>query len=678
MTTKTDSVASSRTSFTSRPIRWKTIFLLVGLILLLWLGLKAWRIGRAVQSLLAQQTAVQTLLENGLAKINPDEAETMARTVRGDFVVIRDETAFLMPLMPHLGWVPKVGPMLVSAPQLVAMGDAGTETAVHAIESLKPLLLVLQAESDGNQLPKLIAALAEARPGLAQTAVSLDRVAAARAEITNVAEFPQQLQPLFTQANEWLPIAQDSLAVVQVLPEIMGVNGRRTYLLLAQNEDELRATGGFISGVGTLTLENGDIKSLTFQDASTFDTETLLANSSLYDYPPQPLYELMGLEYLLLRDANYWPDFPYSAQTAIELYQRVEPTPPLDGVIAIDQQFMSLLVAATGPVQIPGDETTITAENTVQSFRNAFNIREGQTVMDWLQNRKAFLLTFATAILNKVQADFGSVDPVAFVKNMHQALNSRHLQLYMVDVSETAVLDQLNWDGRLENPPGQDFLLVLDSNMGYNKSNMFVQRSYTYDVTLNPTGTSDASLTVQYNYTKAPEDTAVCEQGISYANAPNYQQIADRCYFNFLRIYTPANTTLTEATSHQVPGEALMSLTTWQGAATTSTEFASYTTFTNFFMLPRGERLSTAYQYRLPPNIIQQENETEFVYTLWLRKQAGASTEPVQINVTLPTGGTLLRTESSSTVTIKNVTNIVEISLKLEADTQISIFFSQQ
>ncbi|MAT98204.1 MAG: hypothetical protein CL608_13750 [Anaerolineaceae bacterium] len=678
MTTKTDNTIQRSQAISFWPLRWKTVFLFLGLLLLLWLGVKGWRIGQAINSLLTQQETAQTLMANGLTNIDPDAAESMVSTIRQDFIVLRHETAFLMPFMPRLGWVPKVGPLLVSTPQLVEMGDAGTETAVYAMASLKPILHIIQVEdADDGQLPQLINALAEARPGLAQAALSLDRVVQARADITNVDAFPERLKPLFAQADEWLPIAQDSLAIVQILPEIMGQDGRRTYLLLAQNEDEIRATGGFISGVGTLTVENGDIQSLAFQDASTFDTQTLLENSDLYDYPPQPLYEFMGLDYLLLRDANYWPDFPHSAQTAIELYQRVEPETMLDGVIAIDQQFMSLLVAATGPVKIADGGETITAQNTVESFRNAFNIREDQTVQDWLQNRKAFLLTFATAILDKIQSNFGAVEPIAFIKNMHEALNNRHLQIYLVDAEETAVLDQLNWDGRLENPPGQDFLLVLDTNMGYNKTNMHIQRSYVYNVTLNPVGESESDLTISYKHTNLPIENSVCEQGISYANAPNYQEIADRCYFNFLRIYAPLNSHLSNASTHQVPAETLLSGIAWNGSPSTTNEFAKFTTFTNFFMVPRGEELTTAYNYTLPQTIVQRGENGQFVYNLWLQKQAGSPTESVRVNVTLPEGSTLLNYQTTSEAAMHSETNVVEISLDLQTDTQISITFSQ-
>ncbi len=674
MTTKTENVVQTSQSLPAWAFRWRTLFLLLGIALLLWLGVKVWRIGRAAQSLLAQQTAAEALLENGLTSINPDEAEAMVRTVRADFVVLRDETAFLMPVMPKLGWVPEVGPLLVNAPHFVEMGDAGTETAVFAVESLKPLLQILQTDSTGNQLPQLISALAEARPGLAEAAVSLDRVAVAYAQLENVDQFPERLQPLFAQADEWLPIAQDSLAVVQILPDIMGVNGRRTYLLLAQNEDELRATGGYISGIATLTLENGDILDLNFQNADQFDVQTLIENSALYDYPPQPLYEIMGSEYLLLRDANYWPDFPYSAQQAIELYQRVEPETEINGVIAIDQEFIRLLVAATGPVTVPDTGQVINANNTIQSFRDSFNRKEGQTVSEWFRNRKAFLSTFSGAILDKVQGNFGAVDPVAFLKNIHLALNGRHLQLYMLEMEETAVLDQLDWDGRLQNPAGQDFLMVLDTNMGFSKTNMHIQRSIDYQVVLNENGTGQATLLVTYDHTNPPENGTGCVQKISYTNAPTYQEIADKCYFNFLRVYAPNGATLLGATQHSIPAGILLDDLAWNKPANAMQEFANFMTFSNFLMVPRGESLHTQFAYDLPAEVMQQQNGRT-VYQLWLQKQAGTPNQPYTVTIQLPEGSKVDEATASTEATLSSEGNQLQITLDLQEDTLITVAF---
>lgn len=673
MTTYTKRLTRNIQSLPLWQTKWKTAVLLISLIFLLWVGLKAWRIGTAVNSLFKQQEAVQTLANGGLANIDPEGAEATIQTIRQDVLVLRDETAVFLPLTTRLGWVPKVGPLLISAPQLIEMADAGTETAVYAVESLKPLLLILQSDQSGSPpLPQLINALAEARPGLAQASQSLEKVAQARANIDNLAEFPQRLKPLFTQADEWLPIAQDSLRFVQIMPDIMGQNGRRTYLILAQNEDEIRATGGFISGVGTLTVENGDIQSLSFQDASTYDLQSFIENSSAYSYPPQPLYELMGSEYLLFRDANYWPDFPYSAQKAIELYQLASPESEIDGLFAIDQQFMALLVAATGPIAVQENEPPITAVNMGDSFRNSFNIKEGQTTGEWFQNRKQFLSTFSSAILNKITTDFASIDPVTLIKNMHWALSTRHLQLYLTEPQETAVLDSLNWDGRLENQTNQDFLLVLDTNMGFNKTNMNIERETQYEVDLSSLERPQASLSVQYTHTSAANGQP-CLQETSYANAPTYQELADQCYFNYLRVYAPPTSELLDASTHTIPEGILLSGLPWNSAAVANAEFANFATFNNFMMIPRGESVTTSMRYTLPQTVVQTE-DGQYIYQLWLQKQAGMAAETVTVIISLPQDRKFINSLPQPVVI--NQDNTVQFTIELTSDSLISVTFN--
>ena len=50
---------------------------------------------------------------------------------------------------------------------------------------------------------------------------------------------------------------RDGLELAQALPSLLGADKPAEYLLLAQNPDELRATGGFIGAVGVLTLDQG-------------------------------------------------------------------------------------------------------------------------------------------------------------------------------------------------------------------------------------------------------------------------------------------------------------------------------------------------------------------------------------------------------------------------------------
>ena len=155
--------------------------LLLLLAFLLWAGLKAWRVAGATRSLLAVENEARALAAGGLAGLDADAAEALLLGARADVVTLRDELAFVRPIAPYLGWVPRLGPTLVAAPHLLDMADGGTEAAVLAVGSLKPALATVQGESFGtNSLGELLPTLTAAGPALREASVALDRTAAAR------------------------------------------------------------------------------------------------------------------------------------------------------------------------------------------------------------------------------------------------------------------------------------------------------------------------------------------------------------------------------------------------------------------------------------------------------------------------------------------------------------------
>jgi hypothetical protein len=581
---------TTKTEKTSTPL-WP--FIVIGLLLILgWLGLKSWRIYEASRSLLSRQTQIESLMADGPLNADPDTVEAMILGIRSDVVTLKQETSFILPLTPHLGWLPKVGPTAVIAPQLLEMADAGTEAAAFAIRGLKPALILLQDESSSeDKLAQLVFILNEAQPDLAQTNQSVQRLATARSQIGATADLPWRIQTLLTQLDEWLPLAQDGLKLSLVLPQIAGIEGPRHYLILAQNEDELRATGGFISGAGLVVVENGRITTLNFQDAYLVDNwqdkpyEVLTAG---------PLYEFMNLELFLFRDANVWPDFPTSAETAMNLFSYGLDLPPMDGAIAIDQQFLQLLLDVTGPVTIPGDNITINKQNLITNLRDAWAIDEGQAVREWISSRKAFLGPFASALKDKLVSDFADLDPLHLVRNMSQAVETGHLQMYMRDEAVAATLAEIGWDGRLQPPIDHDYLLALDTNVGYNKVNASIQRSLDYQVSLNNDGSGQADLTLAYTHT-APISDVTCA-AIAYGDAPTYQQLANQCLWNHLRLYAPLHSQLVAATEHTIPAAARVyhDITTYPPQ--TVQEQPGFATFTNYFLVPIGESVTSHYR----------------------------------------------------------------------------------
>jgi len=621
----------SKISQPRRPVR----LLLLGalLILLLWLGIKGWRIAQATQSLLARQAEAETLLADGLTNLDPAAAEALVLGLRHDTMTLKTETAVFMPIMPYLGWLPKIGPPAANAPHYLEMADAGTATAVYALRGFKTTLELLATnELNASLIPTLIPIIADARPELAAMSRELDRFAVARSQIENLTEQPYRLQTLIQQLDDWLPLAQDGLKLASYAPQMLGGDGPRHYLIIAQNEDELRSTGGFISGAGLVTVENGRVASLNFQDANQIDNWL----DKPYDFPPQPLYDHMGLELFLFRDANFWPDFPTSAEKAMALYQYGQDSLSLDGVIAIDQRFLQLLVAATGPIAIPGADLVINSDNVIESLQSAWGIEDGEEVRDWLFDRKAFIGLFAAAIQAQIEANASQIDPVLLTDNMFQAIEAKHLQIYMRDPALAAILAELGWDGRLPQAPQQDFLMVVENNMGYNKANFVVAKEITYHVQIQADSTAAASLTINYQH-QGKETDEPCVQGSQYniETAVSYQNLVNKCYLNYLRIYAPPGSQLIDASNHIVPGESLYNGQTWDRSAQVVSDLAGLTTFANFMMVPTGKRLHTHYAYQLPANVIQSINGKN-QYQLTLFKQAGTRADPVTVVVILP------------------------------------------
>lgn len=609
------------------------------LLLLLWLGLKIIHIIQIAQSLQDRQLQAETMLAGGLSQINPDQAEALVLGLREDVVALKQETALFMPLRGLFSGVEKIGPTLAIAPQLLEMADAGTEAAVYLVQGLKPGLAVLQ-QNDPNSpaIPQLVQVIEQARPQLIQASVALDRVAAAREQISDTSGLPFRVQELLGQLDQYLPLAQDGMRVLQIFPAIMGADGERTYLIVAQNEDELRATGGFISGVGLLRLNGGQIAGLEFIDANIIDD---WANKP-YDFPPQPLYTFMGSELFLFRDSNFWPDFPTSAESMMNLFTYGRGI-PLDGAIAVDQQFVALMVGAIGPVPLTQYNLTVTGENAIESMRQAWEGTDDQTDAEWVYTRKEFIGQLAAALRSQIEGNPSSLDWPTFIRALFRAVEEKHLQIYLRDPVLGEVLNQVNFDGRLENPQGQDFLMVVDTNMGYNKTSALMNTSYSYQVTLTSDGRNTADLTITQAHSGREATIPPCQQGVGgYTASITYNQMLHRCYWSYMRVYAPPGTQLLAASTHPAPATAFSHQEAWAGQATQTTDNTGLTLLDNFVLVPYGQTAQMLFQYALPEAITHLLAEGSTEYSLQLMKQAGARPQAVNVTVILPPGTTYL------------------------------------
>ena len=321
----------------------------------------------------------------------------------------------------------------------------------------------------------------------------------------------------------------------------MGADGPRTYLILAQNSHELRGTGGFISGAGFVRLDGGRIVDLKLSDAYSVDDLT-----QPHPAPPRALTEQMGTQLLTLRDSNWSPDFPESSEVARALFAQDRGI-ATDGTIALDLEAVRLLVAALEPLQVPGIDQPVTGANVMDWMKRSWAAPQSASgtveefgTSDWWLKRKDFMGELMSAALVKLQGG-GDLNTSALAQAIVTMLEGRHLQVAVDDPALAKVLAEQGWDGSLRPPAEGDFLAVVDTNVGFNKTNAAVTEAIAYRVEPANDGL-EATLTLTYTHTAPAGAEPICDRAPRYGDS--YDALINRCYWDFVRVYAPAGSEL--------------------------------------------------------------------------------------------------------------------------------------
>lgn len=567
------------------------------------------------------------------ALLQPDalaEAEAHLQTASGMLAAARRDWGFLLKAAPAFGWLPKIGGDLAAAPHLFDAGQAAVEGALPLFQLSKPGLAAL-SEGAGKALPLLMEAARREPEALAAAEAAFGRALNAwqAVDVTRLSPGLARFAPLLDNALGALSMVPDGL---RLLPHLLGADGPKRYLVLAQNSDEMRATGGFISGVGVLEVDGGEIKNLTFGDSY------LVWNDAVpHPIPPIALETHMWAQLLVFRDANWWADFPTSAQKARDLYEQ-DAGQTADGVIAIDTPALQLLVEAVEPVYLEEYDDTITGENLMTRIQEYWSSPAGEADSDgekdaqWWWQRKQFMGILAQAVMQRLLGDVGDLDPMKLVENLPRLLSERHALFYIPEAQ--AMLRQARWDGAMVSAPG-DYLFVVDSNVGFNKVNPLVEQSILYTVRLDSSQPT-AELRIRYTHgSQARLDQCVHESRYG----ETYQDMMDRCYWDYLRVFVPS-------------GAELLQREGLEDGDLAEPE-AGRAVMDGLLVLPPGETREVVFRYRLPAGVLAGD-----VYTLYVQKQSGTWAVPLAVVVedaqgVLATFETDLRTDRAFTVPLR-------------------------
>lgn len=292
-----------------------------------------------------------------------------------------------------------------------------------------------------------------------------------------------------------------------IAPKILGFDKERVYVVLFQNNAELRPGGGFIGSYGMVRVRMGKVEEFSIHNV--YDADGQLKG---HIEPPFAIRRHLPSEHLYLRDSNFDIDFPKGASVSARLLYE-ETGEKVDGVIAVDVSFVGKLLEVIGPVYVQDYKTYVTADNLLplaqeHAEKNSF---AGST------QKKDFLKSLLTSLQTKLTVLGSRVYPKV-IPALGSAIQEKHVLAAFAntDIQDAFMVNGMSSSIRDTRKPTArdiiDFLGVSEANLGVNKANANVRRRISYDLAIADNGTIRAATTV------AIKNRSIGKFGADYKN----------------------------------------------------------------------------------------------------------------------------------------------------------------
>jgi len=459
-------------------------------------------------------------------------------------------------------------------------------------------------------------------------------------------------------------LLDEAIGATKFLRSFLGFEGPRTYLLIGQNQNEIRASGGFIGVAAEAMIDKGELTRLVYLDSFAVDPEPLTNNP----FPPEGLFWYLWMGRLLFRDANWNPHFPASAAQVAEIY-RLGKGVQVDGVVAGSKALMIDLVGAFGDITVPETEGVLSRET-------AAALAEGQLPYPCLprhlsvRSKRCFDEDVFFA-LNSRLTTTSVAAPVRrrIVELVKDYLDQKNILIHIFPPADDSFLWERGWNGALP-PVDHDYLLVVDSSLP-GHSTVGVQRSWEYRVSLTPNEPVVAQLRLRYDNSDQPRDE-ICRQ---------FAWEVYHCYWNFFRVYVSrlaAQIQMPPVPLHEGTLKLIWGYPDADSATTvpdSDTGPSRLTELSGYIAVEPGSVTTIPIQYKLPPEVLRSTAPGVYEYRLLVQKQPGIDHDQVSLAVQLAPNAELLET-SPRYSSIRGQWLLFDFTL--ESDTTVVVSFQMK
>ncbi|MFA5047712.1 MAG: DUF4012 domain-containing protein [Patescibacteria group bacterium] len=466
-------------------------------------------LGQAEQALLDLDTA-----QEKLKGFDMKEAANYLTLANQNFVSAQDQLGEINSFLTNIAEILPINNSYKSGKNLLALGQKLSDAGSHLLKGVSGL----SQPGDLSMTNKMKEFKVESQFALTDLRSAQDNL-----KNIDINDLPANNREKFQQLKDSLPKFVSSLEDVQGMVDFAinfaGDNSLKRYLFIFQNDNELRATGGFMGSFALLDLHSGKIENMSLPKGGTYDVRAGLKELL---QPPQPLQLVNGR--WEFQDSNWWPDFPTSAKN-IQWFYNKSGGPTIDGVVAINSDWLGSLLKITGPIEMPAYNKTIDANNFEMELQKSVEIEYQEK-----NKPKKILADLAPKIVEKIF----QIQPEKFLDlatTISDGLGQKKIQLYLTDDTLQKFVARHNWDGRIkETGPSADYLNVVATNVSGGKTDSVIRQRIYHQTTINSDGSViDKVLINRYHF--GPTDNY-------FTNLVNN---------SYLRVYVPKGSKLISA-----------------------------------------------------------------------------------------------------------------------------------
>ncbi len=592
----------------------KKVLLRVGLVLGVLLVLVAILVIVPVLSLVGSGRALATGADKLKASVDSKDI-TVVKSSLQDFQAKFQDFDSKYKRLSWAGALPFVGVYYKDGIAGLTAGKSALEAGWIVTETIEPYADIIGFGGPGGELGDsandridfLIQTIGSILPRADELVV---KARAANEELAKIDpnRYPEEFRGIEVRAKlaKYLELAQEatnfianSKPLLESAPYLLGTDAPRTYLLIFQNDKELRPTGGFLTAYSIVQVSNGKIQPVSSNDIYNLDnkyTPTIEAPEVIRKYLEGPY---LISDNLRLRDMNWSPDFKEAMEMFLPEAEKAG-IADIDGVIAVDTQVVVNILNAIGTVDVPGygqystnhDERCACPQviYELESFADV----EGPIV--WSENepgkivfappnylnRKEIVGPLMNSILSNALGQPKEKLPLLFEAGW-KSLIEKHVLLYMYDAKAQEGAEAFGVAGQLSEFDA-DYVHIVDANLGGRKSNLYVTQEVHHEIEIDGEGNIVKTLDV------------------TYQNPEKYDGWLNSVLPNWTRIYLPKGSEILDQVGFEDPGEVYE-------------EFGKTVVSGGFELRPEGVKKVTI-KYKLP-------FKAKDKYELMIQKQAG-------------------------------------------------------